>query len=72
MLRNSSPNAFGRSGRTRRRPHPEELWGIEDPRITWVEELQRYMYYGGADSCVALATGSVQRCLLWLDEHGKA
>jgi predicted GH43/DUF377 family glycosyl hydrolase len=22
--------------------HPEELWGIEDPRITWVEELGRY------------------------------
>ncbi len=22
--------------------HPEEIWGIEDPRITWVEELQRY------------------------------
>lgn len=22
--------------------HPEELWGIEDPRITWIEELQRY------------------------------
>lgn len=22
--------------------HPEELWGIEDPRITYVPELQRY------------------------------
>lgn len=22
--------------------HPEELWGIEDPRITWVEELGKY------------------------------
>lgn len=22
--------------------HPEELWGIEDPRITYVQELQRY------------------------------
>ncbi len=22
--------------------HPEELWGVEDPRITWVEELKRY------------------------------
>ncbi len=28
------------------------------------------MYYGGADSCIALATGSVRRCLRWLDEHG--
>ena len=23
--------------------HPEELWGIEDPRITFVEELDRYV-----------------------------
>ena len=23
--------------------HPEELWGIEDPRITWVEELRKYV-----------------------------
>lgn len=30
------------------------------------------MYYGGADTCVALATGSVRRCLRWLDEHGKS
>lgn len=22
--------------------HPEELWGIEDPRITWVQELGKY------------------------------
>jgi len=22
--------------------HPEELWGVEDPRITYVEELGRY------------------------------
>lgn len=22
--------------------HPEELWGIEDPRITWVPELDKY------------------------------
>jgi predicted GH43/DUF377 family glycosyl hydrolase len=24
------------------RAYPEELWGIEDPRITWVEELKKY------------------------------
>ena len=29
------------------------------------------MYYGGADTCIALATGSVRNCLRWLDEHGK-
>ncbi|CDM65545.1 glycoside hydrolase family 130 protein [Pyrinomonas methylaliphatogenes] len=23
--------------------YPEEVWGIEDPRITWVEELGRYI-----------------------------
>jgi len=29
------------------------------------------MYYGGADSCVALATGSIRRCLAWLERHGQ-
>ncbi len=29
------------------------------------------MYYGAADTSIALATGSIQRCLSWLDEHGK-
>jgi predicted GH43/DUF377 family glycosyl hydrolase len=29
------------------------------------------MYYGAADTSMALATGSIQRCLSWLDEHGK-
>jgi predicted GH43/DUF377 family glycosyl hydrolase len=29
------------------------------------------LYYGGADSCVALATGSIRQCLRWLDENGK-
>jgi predicted GH43/DUF377 family glycosyl hydrolase len=28
------------------------------------------LYYGGADSCIALATGSIRRLLGWLDEHG--
>ena len=28
------------------------------------------MYYGSADSCIALATGSVRRCIAWLDRHG--
>lgn len=23
--------------------HPEELWGIEDPRITWLDELKRFV-----------------------------
>jgi predicted GH43/DUF377 family glycosyl hydrolase len=23
--------------------HPEELWGVEDPRITFVPELQKYV-----------------------------
>lgn len=30
------------------------------------------LYYGGADSCVALATGSIRQLLGWLDEHGTA
>jgi len=29
------------------------------------------MYYGAADSSVALATGSIRACLAWLDEHGQ-
>lgn len=29
------------------------------------------MYYGAADSCIALATGSIQACLRWLKSHGK-
>lgn len=31
------PTLLPRPGR-----NPEELWGIEDPRITWVEELGKY------------------------------
>jgi predicted GH43/DUF377 family glycosyl hydrolase len=40
--------------------HPEELWGIEDPRITWVDELKKYVIaytaFGKAGPGVALAT----------------
>jgi predicted GH43/DUF377 family glycosyl hydrolase len=39
--------------------HPEELWGIEDPRITFVKELDQYVIaytaYGSAGPGVALA-----------------
>jgi predicted GH43/DUF377 family glycosyl hydrolase len=39
--------------------HPEELWGIEDPRITFVEELGKYAIaytaFGKAGPGVALA-----------------
>jgi|UniRef100_A0A7C3Z1X0 predicted GH43/DUF377 family glycosyl hydrolase len=39
--------------------HPEEVWGIEDPRITWIEELGRYAIcytaYSRAGPAVALA-----------------
>jgi predicted GH43/DUF377 family glycosyl hydrolase len=28
------------------------------------------LYYGAADTCVALATGSIKRILAWLREHG--
>lgn len=30
------------------------------------------LYYGAADTCVALATGSVRSLLAWLDENGRA
>jgi predicted GH43/DUF377 family glycosyl hydrolase len=29
------------------------------------------LYYGGADTCIALATGSLQQMLDWLRRHGK-
>jgi len=39
--------------------YPEELWGIEDPRITWMEELGRYAVaytaFGKGGPGVALA-----------------
>jgi len=42
--------------------HPEELWGIEDPRITWLEELQEYVVtytaYSQRGPLVSLATTS--------------
>jgi predicted GH43/DUF377 family glycosyl hydrolase len=44
---------------------PEELWGIEDPRITWVEELKRYVVAytafskGGPGVALALTTDFV-------------
>ena len=40
--------------------HPEELWGIEDPRITWLQELQlwavAYTAYSKGGPLVSLAT----------------
>jgi predicted GH43/DUF377 family glycosyl hydrolase len=39
--------------------HPEEIWGIEDPRITWVEELGKYVIaytaFSGSGPLVSLA-----------------
>ena len=31
-----------------------------------------HLYYGAADTCVALATGSITALLDWLDDHGTA
>ncbi|MGE5568560.1 MAG: hypothetical protein ACM3S5_05925 [Rhodospirillales bacterium] len=30
-----------------------------------------YLYYGGADTCIALATASIASLLGWLDNHGR-
>ena len=30
------------------------------------------VYYGAADTCIALATGSIRSILQWLDKHGTA
>ena len=39
--------------------HPEELWGLEDSRVVWIPELQRYAVtytaYSGGGPGVALA-----------------
>jgi predicted GH43/DUF377 family glycosyl hydrolase len=39
--------------------HPEEIWGIEDPRLTWLDELGcwaiAYTAYSGAGPLVSLA-----------------
>ena len=39
--------------------YPEDRWGIEDPRITWLEELQRYAVvytsYSGGGPLVSIA-----------------
>jgi len=61
------------------RSHPEELWGIEDPRITFVEELGRYVVAYTAFSRegpgVALALTedfhSFQRCGLVMQPDDK-
>ena len=29
------------------------------------------LYYGGADTCIAVATGSVKQMLDWLERYGK-
>ncbi len=29
-----------------------------------------YLYYGGADTCLAVALGSIRELLNWLHEHG--
>jgi len=39
--------------------HPEEIWGIEDPRVVWVEELERYVLtytsFSRGGPCVSMA-----------------
>jgi len=40
--------------------HPEEVWGIEDPRITWIDEMNKwavcYTAYSKGGPLVSLAT----------------
>jgi len=42
--------------------HPEEIWGIEDPRITWIEEMNKwavcYTAYSKGGPLVSLALTS--------------
>jgi predicted GH43/DUF377 family glycosyl hydrolase len=59
--------------------HPEELWGIEDPRITFVEDLGKYAIaytaFGKAGPGVALALTedfrSFERCGLVMQPDDK-
>jgi len=59
--------------------HPEELWGVEDPRITFVEELQKYVIAytaygkGGPGVALALTTDfrSFERCGLVMQPDDK-
>jgi predicted GH43/DUF377 family glycosyl hydrolase len=59
--------------------HPEELWGIEDPRITFVPELGRYAVaytafgYGGPGVSLALTEDFVhfERCGLVMQPDDK-
>jgi len=59
--------------------HPEELWGIEDPRITWVAELDRYAIAytafgkGGPGVSLALTEDfeSFERCGLVMQPDDK-
>lgn len=59
--------------------HPEELWGIEDPRITFVEELGKYAIAytafgkGGPGVSLALTTDFVtfERCGLVMQPDDK-
>ena len=59
--------------------HPEELWGIEDPRITFVEELGQYAIaytaFGRAGPGVAMALTddfrTFQRCGLVMQPDDK-
>ena len=30
------------------------------------------LYYGAADTCIAMAKGSIREILQWLDRHGSA
>jgi predicted GH43/DUF377 family glycosyl hydrolase len=59
--------------------HPEELWGVEDPRITWVEELGRYVVAytafgkGGPGVSLALTSDFItfERCGLVMQPDDK-
>jgi predicted GH43/DUF377 family glycosyl hydrolase len=51
----AAPTFVGKPG-----THPEEIWGIEDPRVTFIQEEQRwvvaYTAYSSAGPLVSLAT----------------
>ena len=57
--------------------YPEEIWGIEDPRITYVPELEQYAVAytsfarGGPGVSLALTRDFTQLCALRRDHASR-
>jgi predicted GH43/DUF377 family glycosyl hydrolase len=51
--------------------YPEEIWGIEDPRITWIEELDKYaVVYTSYSTSGPLVSLALTRDFREFERHG--